>query len=316
MQLFNSIEAFPHKSGQELILALGFFDGLHLGHQKILKRVKESAGSEKGSAVFTFENHPQTILNPAAAPPAMITSPEQKRALLEKAGIGICFSVPFTEAFSKMDAEVFVKDVLLKQLQVKKICLGYNAHFGQGRKGNPEFMRELAPKLGFEFEEIGPVNVNGEPVSSSRIRKLIQAGDMALAAECLGRPYAILGRVVKGDGRGSQIGFPTANLETQASLLPPEGVYPVQVREQGKDVLHPGVLNYGRRPTFKKGEVQPVLEVFLLDYRGDLYGTALEVHFHPRIREERVFNGVDALKAQIAKDVEASRRYFAHPKAG
>lgn len=316
MQLFSSIEKFPQKPGQPLVLALGFFDGLHLGHQKILKRVKESARSKALSAVFTFENHPQTVLNPSAPAPVMITSPEQKRALLEKAGIDICFSVPFTEAFSKMDAEVFVKDILMKRLKVKKICLGYNAHFGQGRKGNPELMRQLAPKFGFEFEEIGPVNVKGEPVSSSRIRKLIQSGDMALAAECLGRPYAVLGQVVKGDGRGAQIGFPTANLETQASLLPPEGVYPVQVREEGKKTQYQGVLNYGRRPTFKKGEVKPVLEVFLLDYRGDLYGAALEVRFHPRIREERTFSGVDELRAQIAKDVESARRYFAHPKAG
>lgn len=316
MQLYSSLEKISQKSSRPLVLALGFFDGLHLGHQKILKRVTESARTKKArAAVFTFQNHPQTVLNPGAAGPAMITLPAQKTALLEKAGIQICFSVPFTEAFSKTDAELFVKNVLLKKLNVKKVCLGYNAHFGQGRKGSPALMRELSAKLGFEFEEIGPVEIRGEAVSSSRIRKLIQTGDLALAAECLGRPYAVLGQVVKGDGRGAQIGFPTANLETKASLLPPEGVYPVQVREEGKKTLYQGVLNYGRRPTFKQGSA-PVLEVFLLDYRGDLYGASLEVLFYPRIREERAFSGVDALRFQIAKDVESARRYFANPQAG
>lgn len=314
MRLFSRVEDFSAGTSG-LVLALGFFDGIHLGHQKILNAVKADAQKRGASAaVFTFQNHPQTLLRPDLPAPLFITSSSQKHALLERFGIEICFSVPFTEDFSQMEAEYFVREILLQKLNVKKICLGYNAHFGRGRSGNPQMMRGLASKLGFEFEEIGPVEIKGEPVSSSRIRKLVQAGDLAGARDCLGRTYSLLGTVVKGDGRGAQIGFPTANLESENQLLPPEGVYPVWVKDLQKDSLYEGVLNYGRRPTFKEGQTKLVLEAHLLDFMGNLYGKTLEVFLGQSLRGERAFKGIPELQLQITKDIEAARRYFAQAK--
>lgn len=305
-QIINLEDQDAQKFGP-LVLALGFFDGVHLGHQKILSHVVESAARRNARpAVFTFQEHPQKVLRPDLPAPFLITTPEQRLSLLEKNGIEVCFFISFTEKFSQHSAEAFVQEILIKRLHVKKLCLGYNAHFGKDREGNASFMKTLAPELGIEFEEIGPVNVEGETVSSSRIRKLISEGRLKEAEKCLGRPFSILGKVVKGDGRGAQLGFPTANLESRNQLLPPEGVYPVEV-VMGPSI-YKGVLNYGKRPTFKSKTPEPVLEVHLLDFNENLYGKVLEVYFHPRLRGEQSFTGAEALKAQILKDIQAARQ--------
>ena len=328
MQVFTKFEAFQKNPERLLVLTLGNFDGLHLGHQKILQRVVQSAKVLNAEpSVLTFQQHPQRILHPSSPPPHFVLSPEYKLLLLARAGIQNCFFIPFTENFSKIEAKSFVNDVLIKQLGMKKMCLGYNARFGYGRKGNPELMRELSGELGFEFEEVGPLEAENEAISSSRIRKLLQEGQLDQAAVCLGRPFSFLGKVVRGEGRGKQLGFPTANLDPSAEIFLPFGVYPVFVQEintgkkniaAGREEwrtavsghLREGVLNFGVRPTFKGGEARPVLEVFLLDFNGDLYGKTLEVFISPRLRPEQAFQGAEALKTQISRDIEAARAYF------
>lgn len=313
MQIFKDIEAFDKTRHRPLVLALGNFDGVHLGHQKILSRVVEQAealGSEP--AVFTFQEHPQKILRPELSAPGSILSPEYKLLLIEQLGIEICFFMPFTEAFSKQKPESFVRDILVKHLGMKKMLLGYNARFGHARKGDPALMRQLAQTLGFEFEEIGPVEVQGEAVSSSRIRKLLSEGLLDEAAACLGRPFSLLGKVVAGESRGKEIGFPTANIESQVEVLLPFGVYPVRVREingVAAGEMREGVLNFGIRPTFGGG-TKPVLEAFIFNFQGNLYGKTLEVFFYPQLRPEQNFKGPEALKTQISQDIEEAKRYF------
>lgn len=323
MQIFTGIEAFKQTPHRPLILALGHFDGLHLGHQKILQRTIEDAKERNAaSAVFTFQEHPQRILRPDLPPPVPILSSDHKLFLLEQLGAEVCFFIPFTKEFSKIEADVFVREILVKHLGIQKILLGYNARFGHERKGSPALMNELAQQLKFDFEEIGPVEVQGEAVSSSRIRNLLASGYLEHAAACLGRPFSIMGEVVPGEGRGKELGFPTANLEAAQQPLLPFGVYPVRVREitkqRGSDpalwaqtpsAVYEGVLNYGLRPTFGSGS-KPVLEAFLFDFKGNLYGKTLEVFFYPRLRPEKSFPGAEALKEQISRDVKAARRYF------
>lgn len=312
MRIFNKISDFQ-KSGP-LVLALGNFDGVHLGHQKILKRVTESAKAMNAvPAVFTFQEHPQKTLAPNAAPPEVITPADYKMIWLERSGIETVFSVLFDENFSHTEAEDFVRNVLIEKLGVEKLCLRYNAHFGYKRKGNPALMKQLAPQLGIEFEEIGPVEIHGAVVSSSRIRGLLKEGNLPEAEACLGRPYGILGKIVQGDGRGRTLGFPTANLESAKEVFLPYGVYAVEARDLStgsKASLWKGVLNYGLRPTFGKTP-QPVLEAHLLDYAGgSLYGRQLEVLLKARLRPEKTFNGPEALKTQILADIETARRLF------
>lgn len=307
MQIFKKIEDFK-KSGKPLVIAVGNFDGVHLGHQKILKRVTESAVALKATpAVFTFQEHPQKTLKPGLPPPEIITSQDFKMRLLERAGIEIVFAVSFDEKFSRIEAEDFVRKVLIEKLDVKKLCLGYNAHFGFERKGNPAFMKKNAAAFGIEFEEIGPVEIAGEVVSSSRIRKLLREGNLSEIEKCLGRPYGILGKVVEGDGRGKTLGFPTANLELSVPVILPYGVYAAEVREAetAKNVWK-GVLNYGLRPTFGKTP-QPVLEIHILDFAGSLYGHTLEVLLKQQLRPEMKFQGPEALKEQISADISKAR---------
>lgn len=308
MQIFTKVESFSPDAKAPLILGLGNFDGVHLGHRKLLGRVLEEARVRKGrAAVFTFQKHPQEVLHPENRP-LLLTSPDHKLQIFEELGIEACFFIPFTPEFSRIEPEAFVRDLLKKKLGVEKVFLGTSARFGRDRRGDSGLMAHLAGECGFEFEEIPPVEAEGGVVSSSRIRQLILKGKLEEAGACLGRPFSILTQVIRGEGRGKSIGYPTANLERDSFALPPQGVYPARVRING-DCL-PAVLNYGCRPTFKSGEKTPVLEVFILDFTGDLYGKTLEVTFFPRLREERVFEGPEALKKQISQDVDASRRYL------
>lgn len=323
MRIFKSIESFHPASS--LYLTLGYFDGVHLGHQKILTRlVSEAKKAGAKSAVFTFQEHPQRVLNPESDK-FLLMSNEQKLCFFEKIGIDVCFLVPFTLEFSRQEAPFFIEEILLKRLRASKIFLGYNAHFGRQRKGNVALMRQLSPQLGFQFEEIPSVIVEGQPVSSSRVRELLKAGKMEEVERCLGRPFSVLGEVVKGDGRGAALGYPTANFTIASELLPPESVYPVTSKtmrvlntgDSGEEFhavfsaeLYEGVLNYGRRPTFKGSSGKAELEVFLMNFKGDLYGETLEISFFPKIRGEKSFENAEALRAQIQNDVQLAERYF------
>ena len=329
MRILTDLEFFRPNPDLPLILALGNFDGMHLGHQALLTRVIDKARKRKGiSAVFTFLEHPQRILHPESRP-SLLSSPVHKLFLLDQLGVALCFLVPFTREFSRMAPSIFVEEILVKRLGVSQVCLGYNARFGHERKGDAVLMQALASKHGFLFEEMPPVRAARDFVSSSRIRKLIEGGNLEEAGEALGRPFSIFATVVKGAGRGTGLGTPTANLEPESEILPPEGVYPVTLRmihcepiaevSQGDKEfkMNPpgpwleGVLNYGRRPTFEKEKARPVPEVFIFDFRGELYGKTLEIVFHPPLRREIAFSSSQALQAQIAQDIQTARAYFA-----
>lgn len=320
MRILKDLDRF-HPDGPPLFLGLGNFDGVHLGHQALLKEVVRQARGKKGlAAVFTFPEHPQAILHPETQP-KLLNSPEQKLFLLSELGLDLCFLIPFTSGFSKIEAVSFVGEILVKRLKVRKVFLGYNARFGHDRKGDTPSMGEWARRFGFEFQEMEPVKVAGDFVSSGRIRKLIEAGNLGEAEQCLGRPFSRLGQVVKGSGRGTELGYPTANLEWQTEILIPEGVYPVFLREvkiQWKKETfdaetgpwRKAALNLGRRPTFEEKRAALVAEAFILDYKGDLYGKTVEVAFYPRLRSEQKFSDLETLKRQIRRDVGQVRQYL------
>ncbi len=313
---------FAPKNARPLVLALGNFDGVHLGHQSLLARVTESARSQNGiAAVMTFREHPQHVLHPTSKPP-LLTSLEHKLFLLKENGVELCFLLAFTTEFSSMDPETFVRDVLVRQLEVKEVYLGHNARFGRNREGDADLMRRLGRELGFAFYQLEPVQAAGDMVSSSRIRTLVREGKLEEAEICLGRKFSVFGNVVKGAGRGSKIGFPTVNLEVASEILPPLGVYPVQVREltaetgASEDPLKAGpwlsgVLNYGYRPTFDEAVKKAVPEAHLFDFNGDMYGKNLEIRFYPRLRAEMTFPDISALKNQIQTDIQRARQVLA-----
>ncbi len=333
MKVWTHLRAYQSDSSRPLILALGNFDGVHRGHQAILDAVKDHARRLRGvPAVLTFSEHPQRVLHPDRGP-ALLTSPQHRLLFFSEKEIEICFLLPFTTDFARTDPEVFVRDWLVKELRVKEIHLGYNAHFGFERKGDVSLMKKLSSRLGFDFFEAEPVSVEGEFVSSSLIREVIGRGDFGRAGQLLGRPFSIFASVVRGKGRGKALGFPTANLRPHSEILPPRGVYPVEVREYRfhlkpahqkeefefqKENPGPwwrGVLNQGVRPTFE-ADGPEVPEVHLLDGpAGDLLGRTVEVVFHPRLREEKQFEDADSLIRAIRQDISDALRYFEGKKS-
>ncbi len=327
MIVWTDLKHFKKSSKAPLVVALGNFDGVHSGHQKILRTVIERTKKIEGAAsVLTFAEHPQRVLHPSSEP-RLLTSTQHRLFLFQQLKIESCFLLHFTLGFAQTDAETFVRDWLVEKLGVREIHLGYNAHFGNDRKGDVQMMTRLAKELGFEFHEASPVKVGGEYVSSSLIRKAIEEGDLLRAAQFLGRPFSIFASVVRGKARGKGLGFPTANLRPHSEILPPRGVYPVEVREsnfhmkktktKGQLIFiseklgkwRKGILNYGVRPTFEKNNLE-VPEVFLFDYSGDLYGKTLEVIFHPQLRDEKTFKGAAELVKAIEEDISNAQRYF------
>ncbi len=282
-----------------IVLTLGNFDGAHLGHKAIVRRAVARAREAAGLAVaLTFEPHPVAVLAPARAP-LMLQTLHDRLASLAGLGIDVTVVQRFTRAFAALDPEAFV--------ELAHVVVGYNVNFGRDRAGTSETLRALGARLGFGVEVVGPVATagDGEQVSSTRLRALLQAGDMPRARALLGRPYALRGRVVVGDRRGRTLGFPTANLHLRAGLLlPPDGVYAVGVEVDGRP--HEGVLNIGVRPTF--AGKRRTIEVHLLDFDGDLYRRWLVVKVIERLRGEQVFSGPEALRVAIARDVERARR--------
>jgi len=288
------------------VLTLGNFDGAHLGHQAIVRRAVARARESAGLAVaLTFEPHPVAVLAPGRAP-LMLQTLHDRLASLAGLGIDVTVVQRFTRAFAALDPEAFVRDFLLRHVELAHVVVGYNVNFGRDRAGTSETLRALGARLGFGVEVVGPVAAgDGEQVSSTRLRTLLQAGDMPRARALLGRSYALRGRVVVGDRRGRTLGFPTANLHLRAGLLlPPDGVYAVGVEVDGR--AHEGVLNIGVRPTFAGR--RRTIEVHLLDFSGDLYRRWLVVKLIERLRGEEAFSGPEALRAAIARDVERARR--------
>lgn len=326
MEIITDISHFRKAQHPKLVLALGNFDGVHLGHwdilQKIGRRAQEIGGT---SAVFTFKEHPQRVLHQKEDPP-ILTSLIHKLHLLNQA-VDLCFLIDFTLELSKKSPEDFVRQVLIESLGAKEICLGFNARFGHGRSGDSRLMKQLASKYGFVFHEVPPFQVGAKMVSSSLIRSLICEGKLKEAAEYLGRPYSFFGTVVPGAGKGKELGFPTANLDSHSEVMPPEGVYAVwvsiwecQLADRGEGPLElkeravrnrlKGLLNYGRKPTF--GLIsKPVPEVYVFDLNESLIDKTIEVVIGERLRSEQAFDNPEALRNQIRRDVEAGQKWFA-----
>src|SRR5438874_4793724 len=289
------------------VLALGNFDGVHRGHRKILERVCRVAG-ERGatSVVMTFDPHPPRVVRPDKAPPLLMTK-EQKLEAIADAGVQGAAIVRFTPELSRLDPETFVRSVLVDWLHVSEVWVGANFLFGHDRSGNFSLLRVLGGRYGFKAEKIDPVRYKEFVVSSTRIRRLVSEGRVDEASALLGHHYFIDGTVTRGAGRGRELGFPTANLTTPNELLPPSGVYATTATING--IAYPSVTNVGMRPTF--GDVDRVqVETHLLDAERDLYDAPLRVSFVQRLRDERAFSDVDALRAQIEADCRAARRLF------
>jgi riboflavin kinase/FMN adenylyltransferase len=291
----------------EPVLALGNFDGLHRGHVKIIERIRRGA-SERGGVpvVLTFDPHPPRVLRPDKAPPLLMTKAQKLRAL-ERAGIAGVAVVRFTTDLARWEPEMFVRSVLVDWLRVAEVWVGADFLFGRDRSGNFTLLRTLGQKYGFRAEKIDPIRYKEFVVSSTRIRRLVAEGRVDEAGALLGHQYGIGGTVVHGAHRGRELGFPTANIETPNELVPPHGVYATFLSVGG--VVHPSVTNVGVRPTF--GDQPAVsVETHVLDDPGDLYGKEVWLSFVQRLRDERRFPDVDALREQIAADLRRARRLF------
>jgi len=289
------------------VLALGNFDGVHRGHAKIMDWVRRRADERGAAAVaLTFDPHPSRVLRPDKAPSLLMTGP-QKLAALAAAGMDGVAVVRFTPELSRWEPEAFVRAVLVEWLRVAEVWVGGNFLFGHDRAGNFSLLRSLGARYGFRVEKIDPVRYRDFVVSSTRVRRLVSEGRVDEAGALLGHHYTLEGTVARGDGRGRQIGFPTANLATENGLLPPNGVYATAVIID--DDIHAAVTNVGVRPTFGAA-ASPVVESHVFDLERDLYGVSISVAFIQRVRDERVFPDGDALKTQIASDCEEARSLF------
>src|SRR5882762_8989532 len=289
------------------VLTLGVFDGLHLGHQLIMKTIVERARLVGAvPTVITFEPHPREVLHPESAPPLLQTF-DQKIEALGVLGIEQTIVIHFDKSFAQIRAQDFLRDAVVDRLHAKEVYLGCGFAFGHGREGNIDLLRSVSQSLGFFADEVPEVRLRGRRVSSSRIRELLQQGRVNLARRMLGRPYGVEGRVVRGAERGVTLGFPTANLHPQNRVIPRNGVYVTATLIEGQ--WRRSVTNIGTRPTFTS-DVEPSVETFVMNWAGDLYGDVVRVRFLHRLREEKKFGSVDELKSQIGRDVSRAQSYF------
>lgn len=303
MRIFEGIEAID-EDFRGAFVTIGNFDGVHLSHQHICRKLAaEAKKSGKRSLVITFDPHPKMILHPNIHPFYLLTTRLEKMALLEGCGVDATVIIAFDMNYSKITAEEFVRDFLWKKLAITKIIIGHDYVFGQARQGNDAFLKAQGRKLGFSVEVIKAFKIDNEIVSSTLIRNCILSGDVPAATKLLGRFYNVEGVVVSGAGRGTGLGYPTANIEPEKELLPPSGIYAAFVMVDGRRYM--GALNIGAKPTFE--DYTSTLEVFLLDYEGDLRGKKLNVLFVEKLRDIVKFDGPESLKRQIAADVEKTK---------
>jgi riboflavin kinase / FMN adenylyltransferase len=299
MNVYYGIQEF--KKLDNAVVTSGTFDGVHLGHQKILNRLNEVAKLNNGqSVVITFYPHPRSVISPDNQIVKLLSTLDEKIELLEKSGVNNLLIIPFTREFSELSSEEFIQKILIKTIGARTLVIGYDHRFGKNREGGFDYLKLNKEKYGFEIEEISRQDIESVGVSSSKIRKALQEGDVPSADHFLGRNYSLSGLVVKGKQLGRTIGFPTANIQVReiAKLIPSDGVYAVKVYYKNEDFG--GMLNIGNRPTVD-GTYQTV-EVNIFDFDQEIYGENLTVEFLQKIRNEQKFNGLDELKAQIAKD--------------
>jgi riboflavin kinase/FMN adenylyltransferase len=309
MQILRSIDELSSLKGP-IVLAAGTFDGLHLGHQALIRRAMDEAASCGGTAVvLTFDRHPASVVRPERAP-KILTRNDQKISLLEGIGVIALLLLEFTPELASVPAEEFIDSLVAASHPLRMICVGSQWSFGKGGQGTLALLEQMGCEKGnkgFSVIQITPVQVHGSAISSTRIRNAIAAGDFVEATACLGRPYFLIGRVVKGAGLGVTIGFPTANLDVEEMQLPPDGVYAVRVTTEGLQLS--GVCNIGVRPTVDTDSTKRTLEVHLFDVSRDFVGKEFSLEFVKFLRTEQKFSGLEELKAQIARDCSMARSF-------
>jgi riboflavin kinase/FMN adenylyltransferase len=293
---------------RRLCVAIGVFDGVHLGHQQIIRQTIADARQQEGvSLVITFDRHPNSVVAPGRVPPLIYSLPQKLRAI-EALGAGALLLIHFDKAFSEQTGEAFIRGLARDFGRVQSLCVGADFTFGYKRGGNVALLREIGGELKFTVHGMAAVSLDGKAVSSTRIRETIRAGSLDAASQMLGRAYSLAGRVTRGDELGRQLGFPTANLETTGLALPPAGVYAVHAELGGN--AYRAVLNLGYRPTLGNPKPELRVEAHLLDFEGDLYGQELEIVFVEKLRDEKKFASLEELREQIARDVQEARERF------
>ena len=303
MQIITSLDQLPAPFGP-CALTLGNFDGVHLGHRELFRRLVKSARRlDCPAVVCTFNPHPLKFLAPDKAPPLLNTHAEKQR-LIAASHVDYLLEIPFTDQFAAMSPEQFVSEVLVGRLNVRALVVGYDYAFGARRRGNADLLLQCGAEQGFAVDVLQPIGADGRPYSSTRIRHLIAAGEVSAVVAQLGRHYNLEGRVVPGDRRGREMGFPTANLETDKDLLPGSGVYAVKVRIRQQE--YNAAASLGLRPTFNGS--QATIEVHLLDFSGDLYGERMRVYFVERLRGQEKYANAEELSRAIAADVLRARQ--------
>lgn len=291
--------------GKKVCLAIGFFDGVHLGHQQIIRQTTTDARQHDAvSVVLTFDKHPNVIVAPSKAPPLIYALPQKLRTI-GSLGVETVLLISFDKKFSEQTGEEFVRNLVRGFGKIYSICVGADFVFGHKQSGHVPLLKNLGGALDFHVHGLSAVALDGEPVSSTRIREMIRNGDLDAASQMLGRPYSVCGKVVIGDQLGQKIGFPTANLDVTGLVLPPNGVYAGCTVFNGK--TYRVALNIGVRPTVATGRPELRFEAHLLDFQGDLYGQELEIEIGDKIRPESRFNTVIELQQQIQKDVQTVR---------
>ena len=304
----DDLMALPE--GQTTHATIGAFDGIHIGHQALIRRTVETAqAADAIPAVLTFSNHPLSVLAPSYMPPRL-TPDDLRVRLFEDLGLRLIVLIPFDRAVANLSAEVFIREILAQRLRARHVVCGYDFQFGQGGSGNVETLSLMGRQFGISVECMEPVKIRGIVVSSTKIREMVTQGMVATAAEFLGRPYSIRGRVIKGFGRGRHLSYPTANLEPRDDLLiPAYGVYAVRVIIDNH--CYNGMMSIGTNPTFEPQHFS--IEAHVFDFDGDLVDRTIEIYFIQRLRMEMKFDGAEALVEQLRRDEQYARRFLARP---
>jgi riboflavin kinase/FMN adenylyltransferase len=310
MRRVDGLENLPGNAPWPVV-TVGTFDGVHVGHQRVLSEVVHWARANSGTAVVvTFEQPPRSVLTPENPP--LVTSLPHRLVLLERLGVDLCLVIEFTRELAATGALEFVRRVFVKRLGAHGVVVGHGSGFGRDREGNEEFLRKCAGEFGFEVRTVPPVIIDGEIVSSSRIRSMVLRGDFEQAARLLGRPFSVFGTVVRGAGRGRELGFPTANLDLHHEIIPPDGVYVARAILDEETL--PALASIGTRPTFTHAHdaesVEHVVEIHLLEFDRPIYGRDVEAELLRRLRPQRRFADIDGLVVQMKDDLRRAREYF------
>lgn len=308
MKIHRDLENFKAKNP---VVTIGTFDGVHLGHRKIISRLQELARAVDGeSVIFTFDPHPRKVVAPSETNLRLLTSLDEKISLFERAGIDHLVVYPFTLEFAQLSYEQFVEQILVGKIHTKSLVVGYDHKFGKGRAGDFDLLKSCADRLGFQIEKLDVLLINESNVSSTKIREAIQLGDFETANAYLGYQFTLHGTVVEGQKIGRTINYPTANVDTSDpdKIIPGYGVYAVRVSVRSQE--YRGMLNIGSRPTVNHNADHRTVEVNILDFDDDIYGEPIEVVFYHKLREEQKFASLDALKEQLAKDRVNTNAFF------